>query len=141
MTTVPNEKTPKAVVASTQAPAAANSEVVSNLETANLIEGYHVIAEWIRFADAKAAVDEPTRARGDDSVDVHRPGDRAQRECQIGDRVVRVARSETRSAVVDGDFACGDRLGGGGRSRAHTRQWVPRFLRGNPRRGRLENGP
>lgn len=35
---------------------AANSQVVSNLETANLIEGYHVIAEWIRFADAKAAV-------------------------------------------------------------------------------------
>ena len=30
--------------------------VASNLETANLIEGYHVIAEWIRFADAKAAV-------------------------------------------------------------------------------------
>ncbi len=30
--------------------------VASNLETANLIDGYHVIAEWIRFADAKAAV-------------------------------------------------------------------------------------
>lgn len=30
--------------------------VASNLETSNLIEGYHVIAEWIRFADAKAAV-------------------------------------------------------------------------------------
>ncbi|HQX53763.1 MAG TPA: hypothetical protein PLY87_30780 [Planctomycetaceae bacterium] len=40
-------------------PAAADSSrtvVASNLETANLIEGYHVIAEWIRFADAKAAV-------------------------------------------------------------------------------------
>ncbi len=33
-----------------------SSELVSNMETANLIEGYHVIAEWIRFADAKAAV-------------------------------------------------------------------------------------
>lgn len=32
------------------------SDVATNLETANLIEGYHVIAEWIRFADAKAAV-------------------------------------------------------------------------------------
>ncbi|MCA9035122.1 MAG: hypothetical protein KDA91_08330 [Planctomycetaceae bacterium] len=30
--------------------------VASHPETANLIEGYHVIAEWIRFADAKAAV-------------------------------------------------------------------------------------
>ena len=28
----------------------------TDLQTANLIEGYHVIAEWIRFADAKAAV-------------------------------------------------------------------------------------
>lgn len=54
MTTGTNEKAAKAEIASTQAPA--NSEVVSNLETANLIEGYHVIAEWIRFADAKAAV-------------------------------------------------------------------------------------
>ena len=35
---------------------AARTIVASNLETANLIEGYHVIAEWIRFADAKAAV-------------------------------------------------------------------------------------
>lgn len=28
----------------------------TDLQAANLIEGYHVIAEWIRFADAKAAV-------------------------------------------------------------------------------------
>lgn len=35
---------------------ASRTIVASNLETANLIEGYHVIAEWIRFADAKAAV-------------------------------------------------------------------------------------
>lgn len=28
----------------------------SDLKTSDLIEGYHVIAEWIRFADAKAAV-------------------------------------------------------------------------------------
>lgn len=28
----------------------------SDLRTENLIEGYHVIAEWIRFADARAAV-------------------------------------------------------------------------------------
>ncbi|MEZ6128654.1 MAG: hypothetical protein R3C59_08215 [Planctomycetaceae bacterium] len=30
--------------------------VATDLQTGNLIEGYHVIAEWIRFADAKAAV-------------------------------------------------------------------------------------
>lgn len=30
--------------------------IETDLQTANLIEGYHVIAEWIRFADAKAAV-------------------------------------------------------------------------------------
>ena len=30
--------------------------IETDLRTANLIEGYHVIAEWIRFADAKAAV-------------------------------------------------------------------------------------
>ncbi len=30
--------------------------VASDLKTADMIEGYHVIAEWIRFADAKAAV-------------------------------------------------------------------------------------
>lgn len=41
---------------STIAPDAGRTVVASNLETANLIEGYHVIAEWIRFADAKAAV-------------------------------------------------------------------------------------
>lgn len=38
------------------AAAVSGTVVASNLETANLIEGYHVIAEWIRFADAKAAV-------------------------------------------------------------------------------------
>ena len=94
-----------------------------------------------RRADAKGAVDEPARARLDGSVDAHRPGDRAERDCQIGDRVGRAARSETRSAAVDGDLACGHRLGGCGRSRAHTPQWGPWFLGGNHWRGRRENGP
>ena len=44
----PDAATPNAGK-STGAPAA-------DLETSDLIEGYHVIAEWIRFADAKAAV-------------------------------------------------------------------------------------
>lgn len=42
-----------------QAADSAKAEIASietDLQTANLIEGYHVIAEWIRFADAKAAV-------------------------------------------------------------------------------------
>lgn len=30
--------------------------VRSDVQTSDMIEGYHVIAEWIRFADAKAAV-------------------------------------------------------------------------------------
>ena len=42
--------------ASTSNASVPSTAVASNLETANLIEGYHVIAEWIRFADAKAAV-------------------------------------------------------------------------------------
>lgn len=37
-------------------PAEVDRPINTNLQTANLIEGYHVIAEWIRFADAKAAV-------------------------------------------------------------------------------------
>ena len=40
-------------------PAASKSVTVtppSDISTSDLIEGYHVIAEWIRFADAKAAV-------------------------------------------------------------------------------------
>lgn len=43
-------------VASSESKPEAGSSVRTNLQTANLIEGYHVIAEWIRFADAKAAV-------------------------------------------------------------------------------------
>lgn len=48
----------KEIKPSSDSPALAGSSsvVASNLETANLIDGYHVIAEWIRFADAKAAV-------------------------------------------------------------------------------------
>lgn len=33
-----------------------SAEALTSLETENLIDTYHVIAEWIRFADAKAAV-------------------------------------------------------------------------------------
>lgn len=40
-------------VDSSKADACATS---SNVQTSDMIEGYHVIAEWIRFADAKAAV-------------------------------------------------------------------------------------
>lgn len=36
--------------------AAVSAEALAPLEAENLIEIYHVIAEWIRFADAKAAV-------------------------------------------------------------------------------------
>ncbi len=35
---------------------ATDQSVTKNLETENLIETYQIIAEWIRFADAKAAV-------------------------------------------------------------------------------------
>lgn len=38
------------------APTADASPEGTPIQTADLIEGYHVIAEWIRFADAKAAV-------------------------------------------------------------------------------------
>ncbi|MBL8814818.1 MAG: hypothetical protein JNL58_02220 [Planctomyces sp.] len=53
----PADRTPATLTTSSPAETSpASSVVASNLETANLIEGYHVIAEWIRFADAKAAV-------------------------------------------------------------------------------------
>lgn len=50
---------PKPAAAETPAATAAvelSQAIETDLQTANLIEGYHVIAEWIRFADAKAAV-------------------------------------------------------------------------------------
>jgi hypothetical protein len=54
---MPNSTSSPSTTVSEPAAAENNRTVVaSNLETANLIEGYHVIAEWIRFADAKAAV-------------------------------------------------------------------------------------
>lgn len=58
MTTKPteNKEASTAVSDVTASQDAGRAIVASNLETANLIEGYHVIAEWIRFADAKAAV-------------------------------------------------------------------------------------
>lgn len=37
------------------APAASNSDIVTTLETENFIDTYQLVAEWIRFADAKAA--------------------------------------------------------------------------------------
>ncbi|MFO0975829.1 MAG: hypothetical protein U0996_05485 [Planctomycetaceae bacterium] len=51
-----NKPAVASVPESSSAQDAGRTIVASNLETANLIEGYHVIAEWIRFADAKAAV-------------------------------------------------------------------------------------
>lgn len=58
MTTKPTEHKEASTAVSdvTASQDAGRTIVASNLETANLIEGYHVIAEWIRFADAKAAV-------------------------------------------------------------------------------------
>lgn len=44
------------VDAATAVSAPVEAPPTTDLQTANLIEGYHVIAEWIRFADAKAAV-------------------------------------------------------------------------------------
>lgn len=37
------------------APASPNSDIVTTLETENFIDTYQLVAEWIRFADAKAA--------------------------------------------------------------------------------------
>ena len=50
--TAPAEATAAEEIPAVSAPAPFQTD----LQTANLIEGYHVIAEWIRFADAKAAV-------------------------------------------------------------------------------------
>ena len=46
---------PAADVVAATGPATINV-VRSDVQTSDMIEGYHVIAEWIRFADAKAAV-------------------------------------------------------------------------------------
>lgn len=49
-------ESPPLAVTSAEQQLEAKRPISTNLQTANLIEGYHVIAEWIRFADAKAAV-------------------------------------------------------------------------------------
>ena len=49
------DSTPKDLPANKSQPLPRAAEPCGPL-TADLIEGYHVIAEWIRFADAKAAV-------------------------------------------------------------------------------------
>lgn len=47
--------TPSSDSVASSTPATVNAPV-SDVQTSDMIEGYHVIAEWIRFADAKAAV-------------------------------------------------------------------------------------
>ncbi|MCR9197271.1 MAG: hypothetical protein NXI04_01380 [Planctomycetaceae bacterium] len=55
MSPVPDEARPPESAAPIPGPATINV-VRSDVQTSDMIEGYHVIAEWIRFADAKAAV-------------------------------------------------------------------------------------
>ena len=51
-----DEATPTGSTPSIPTEASANQDIGLKLETENLVETYSVVAEWIRFADAKAAV-------------------------------------------------------------------------------------
>ncbi len=52
----PPDTEPKSASDNDEQPVPQSTTKSNEIQTSDLIEGYHVIAEWIRFADAKAAV-------------------------------------------------------------------------------------